>query len=619
MIEKAKQRSKELREQAKSDLEDASTYKQNDPRFESLLELAETEESDANSWELFAEALNKKKFAMFEPCIKKTITTMLMSRWMPELLKPPKKLTLSERMELENKDQQPLDDLLEDQEQPPTKEEQQPKEQKESNQQEEKPQDKSNEKPIRTRRVSQGPTGGSLRVPGGLTVPGSLANVSIRTAVDSGHWCSYGTGTGSPKLMVPADDDGNPIQPGGSMLVSNDPPPNDQKKPVANNPPEQHSDGPSNPGQSLDPQVVHPPEVDQHDKASKIREPLQPKDVALLNTFLIWEKFLKQIIETKPKDQDELNRRVELFKEVRSVLSKLRHPPENKQEELKKGDSVLKLYDPPSDGPGFPVAKGEPPPSNVPAPNDAPAAIVSQSPPPGASTTKTTEASSTTKITPESSIHVTIFIKATDEAMQRGQQATPAAAQEIALLPPTKPDLPGPHRTDTAENDGQDIGFDKDPSKCVTGPDGQCKFEISQSDLQILGIPLASLNSHSNYRMDLDLPRNDGGIIETTGNRDKPNLSDGLPAGVIVTGLEVTIGDRNFLRLSSKAPGDSKFSLVQELSWLFGRPVTVDFCRDKQPGPPNGMQPRSFSALNQSLPEALLKLDRRTGVSGGAR
>jgi hypothetical protein len=211
---------------------------------------------------------------------------------------------------------------------------------------------------------------------------------------------------------------------------------------------------------------------------------------------------------------------------------------------------------------------------------------------------------------------IIIFVKATQSVLEGQPQGTGLPGYNTAVFPAFKPELP--FTAGESQTAQQDSGFDKDPVKCTTGQGGECKLELDASTLNDYGIGVnleagVTLNSRlgSNYRLDYSVPQTAGGVVETTGLNVIPDIQAGLPNRVNVAPEAFNIGDRSFLRLGFNQPFGLNYDLDNHYTKLFGdRPVIyiIDFCRDKQPGPPLGTQPVSFSLLNRALPEATLRL-----------
>jgi hypothetical protein len=93
--------------------------------------------------------------------------------------------------------------------------------------------------------------------------------------------------------------------------------------------------------------------------------------------------------------------------------------------------------------------------------------------------------------------------------------------------------------------------------------------------------------------------------------KGKPDLKDATPAGGRLTVTEFNIGKRKFTRGGIDQPyGRSENNAAA--SRALGTAAETDYCRTKKPGPPLGLEPASFGALNQELPQAALKLDGNT-------
>jgi hypothetical protein len=198
-----------------------------------------------------------------------------------------------------------------------------------------------------------------------------------------------------------------------------------------------------------------------------------------------------------------------------------------------------------------------------------------------------------------------IFVKASETALEGGQSGQPIEGQVVKLFSKEKPALPG---TRTAD----DSGFDKGPVECTTGRDGACKMQVPAEDRAVYGL---AGGAPKNYRLDFNTPQQSGGVIETTGMKTKPDLSR-LPRGVEATVGEFAIGNRTFMRLSFRSAAGAA-AATQQLSRAFGDKYWEDDCRTKKPGPPDGSQPSSFSALNNDLPALTVELGN--SGKGGAR
>jgi hypothetical protein len=205
---------------------------------------------------------------------------------------------------------------------------------------------------------------------------------------------------------------------------------------------------------------------------------------------------------------------------------------------------------------------------------------------------------------PPSEIPDTIFVKAKESVLEGEPTGKPIENQVVKLFPPEEPELPGTGVNKQAE----DTGFDKDPVECTTGADGDCKMQVPVEDRALYDLPSTDEKPGKNYRVDYDLPKDSGGVAETTGKRIKPDVKTGTPDGAEVTVAEFKIGDRTFIRLVYEQPYGLDHDFDEQFKPILGDGYEEDYCREKQPGAPLGMQPDSLSSLNHDLPEATVKL-----------
>jgi hypothetical protein len=214
---------------------------------------------------------------------------------------------------------------------------------------------------------------------------------------------------------------------------------------------------------------------------------------------------------------------------------------------------------------------------------------------------------------PEEPIPDTIFVKAKESVLRGEEKGEPIENQVVKLFPTEEPDLPG-----TGTKEAQDTGFDKDPVQCTTGADGECKAQVPPEDRAAYGLPdTGALPAH--YRADYELPKDSGGVAETIGKPAEPDVKTGTPAGAEVKYEEFKIGNRTFVRLVYVLPHDVEHDFEEQFKPVLGESYEEDYCRDKQPGPPLGMQPSSFSALNHDLPEASVRFHATVSAPGAAR
>lgn len=477
---------------------------------------------------------------------------------------------------------------------------------------------------------SQPPSGNRLRLGTGFPLPIAASYGRIHVATDSGKWCTYGPGSSSPKSILPADQDGDPIAADGTTLIADDL--NDSKEKPAGKPaiaPPGNGDKSGDKADTaqgaklVEPTTAQAKPDDKSSKDSPKETPPNEERVASGGDpgYKVVEPGNSQ---AKPAEE-ETQPKTKLGKKSSSKQRKKADgkpteitPPDNLQgsPEKKREDSVLKFYEP-GPGPGYPVAKADPPPSQPPAASGD-GTLVSQTP--TAPAQPTSDPPSAGSTTPDSTIHVTFVVKATEEAEARGQQASSTVAQTIQIamvLPPKKPDLPGLHRADGTQH-GQDDGFDGEPTKCVVGSNGRCTIDLAESDRHVYGIPSFKGTPNRDYRVDLDLPKTDGALVELQGKTAIPDLSKGLPQNVNLTSLVISVGDRTFLRSSAQSPAASAFALVDHLRRLLGSKVVVDICRDIQPGPFDHARLTSFGEQGKELPAGRLSLRRHSHTTGAA-
>jgi len=127
----------------------------------------------------------------------------------------------------------------------------------------------------------------------------------------------------------------------------------------------------------------------------------------------------------------------------------------------------------------------------------------------------TPETPETTEKVPEeptSPIPDTIFVKAKEAVLEGATTGAPIENQVVKLFPAEEPELPGTGETKEAE----DTGFDKDPVECMTGAGGDCAMQIPADDRQAYDLTGADEEPGRNYRVDYDLPKDSGGVAETT-------------------------------------------------------------------------------------------------------
>ena len=205
---------------------------------------------------------------------------------------------------------------------------------------------------------------------------------------------------------------------------------------------------------------------------------------------------------------------------------------------------------------------------------------------------------------PPTLIPDTIFVKAKELVLEGQTTGNPIENQIVKLFPPEEPELPGAGVNKEAE----DAGFDKDPVECTTGADGGCKMHVPVEDRALYDLPNTDEKPGQNYRVDYDLPKDSGAVAETTAKSTEPDVKTGMPDGAEVAVVEFKIGDRTFVRLVYEQPHGLNHDFDEQFKPIFGDNYEEDYCREKQPGPPLGMQPASLGSVNHDLPEAAIKL-----------
>ena len=187
--------------------------------------------------------------------------------------------------------------------------------------------------------------------------------------------------------------------------------------------------------------------------------------------------------------------------------------------------------------------------------------------------------------------------------LEGGQTGNPIAGQNIALFPfkPALPvfDNPGPT--------GNDFGFNRDPARCTTQPNGGCNIPIQNDDRPLFGFPNDPNQPTNAFGMNIQPQKVNGGYL--TGNQPIPNFTPFLPNGVTpIVGDPLNINGETFTPIFFNFPFNVPFD-VSNLQPQFPG-LLIDFCFTKQPGPPLGMEPESYSALNHELPQASVTIER---------
>ena len=241
-------------------------------------------------------------------------------------------------------------------------------------------------------------------------------------------------------------------------------------------------------------------------------------------------------------------------------------------------------------------------------------------------------------------VHITIHFKVTETALQGGTPSDEIKEQQLTKLTALEPPLPKTGQPKTAKAK-LDQGHDRSPVTCTTGTGGRCKAQVPADERESYGLPAsptgaglqdkpaavadgdplqaqAAVLDDQNYSVALSVPKISGMVIQKgpaklTSAR-LAALTD-APPGVQVEKTDFKIGNKTFTRVGFAGPEAITAALAKKFADLFGKDVQIDFCIEKAPGPPLGMTPASFSALNNELPLATLDLRRRIQAGGTSK
>ena len=266
----------------------------------------------------------------------------------------------------------------------------------------------------------------------------------------------------------------------------------------------------------------------------------------------------------------------------------------------------------PDDPPPLKTVEGTPPPPTKPddpppgkKPDEPPPLkTVEGTPPPPPPKTPEEPPPGTTPEEPPL-IPDTVFVKAKESVLQGAPSGNAVPGQTVKLLPAEKPDLPGSGQTRTA----QDTGFDRPPAQCTTGADGTCKMDVPPQDRSHYGLASRAGQAKQNYRVDVDMRKTTGAVIETTG-RSKPEFPAGA-LGIAIRGDDLKVGNRTFTRVQSASIPGTDFSPREHFSKP-GSAYEEDICRDKQPGP-LALSTEPTVAPGLDLPQMTIRLRRADG------
>ena len=245
-------------------------------------------------------------------------------------------------------------------------------------------------------------------------------------------------------------------------------------------------------------------------------------------------------------------------------------------------------------------------PTPTPSPTETPVTTASNTPVPKTTDTPQQPTDTPTPQLPtDTPLQVTIFIKANEAVLDSSQTGDPIQGQIVKLVISEKPALP----TTTNDRTTADKGFDKPAPQCTTGADGGCKIDVPPEDRPLYALdntPRIGSKPVTKFRLTMNVMKHAGGVAETTGKQVR-DLSDSVTGGN-TTAEFVKIGNRTFLRLGFNTSKDMTEDLAEKLSKLLGVPVEIDICLVKEPGPPLGSEPASYSAINRELPNTEIRL-----------
>lgn len=238
---------------------------------------------------------------------------------------------------------------------------------------------------------------------------------------------------------------------------------------------------------------------------------------------------------------------------------------------------------------------------------------------------------------------ITIHFKVEESVLKGGAQGDEIKESKIAKLITEEPELPKTGRTKTAKTE-VDKGYDKSPVTCVTDG-GRCKAVVPADERDAYGLSVLPPSAAStdkmgsnadllrdfirrhggldsdNYSVALSEPHTTGVVLKKTANALTPKQQAALadaPTGVMVSKTDFKVGGKSYTRIGITGPPEVVALIAKALTDSFGKDAQIDLCDEKAPGPPLGMTPVSFSALNRELPHATLDL-RTSAEPGGAR
>lgn len=240
---------------------------------------------------------------------------------------------------------------------------------------------------------------------------------------------------------------------------------------------------------------------------------------------------------------------------------------------------------------------------------------------------------------------VTIIFKVAESVLQGGSQGDETKTVMAKFTAP-EPALPKTGQSKTAKAK-LDTGHDRSPVTCNTGAEGRCKAQIPADERESYGLPAlppaaglqdktaagadndpllefvkaySAIQASQNYSVELPLARNTGMVIQKGPAKPTSALLAALadvPPGVQVQKSDFKIGNKTYTRVGFTGPAALTAEAAKKFADRLGNDAQIDQCGEKAPGPPLGMVPVSFSALNSELPHATVDL-RKSVRSRGA-
>ncbi len=217
----------------------------------------------------------------------------------------------------------------------------------------------------------------------------------------------------------------------------------------------------------------------------------------------------------------------------------------------------------------------------------------------------------------------TVYVKAKTSLLQGGGQTGKAVAgQQVKLFAPsTNVALPSEGGTKIDQDSGAD------PLQCVTDQKGECAIELEE--VLVTGNRVQNALPQ-NYELGITADTNKGVTVAVpdgagtgtgtagAGSGTPSGTGTGLPPEVEdkVTG-SVKLGDTTYYRLGYDLSLDSGLKL--SLGMKYNLDWSEDYCRDKQPGPPEGFIPDTADLNALSRPGATVSfVSPMASESGGA-